>query len=726
MEIIKLNLIPSGVNSICHCSQYDNGRVIRLELFDGLTPYTLQSGDTVTLNVRKPDNTIITASVTATQGNNYVDIVTTEQMCAVVGNNLCDLTITNGSTVIGTLNFYMQIERDVLADGIASQSVIEDLDALVQEAVGDNYYTKTEIDTDLDTIDNQIIDLSYNIKNKLDAKGIKEGTYYSTDWENGSITNDGIDFADSKFIRSKGYCYFGDCESITVKIQSGYSFGVRWYSYNPDNDTYTFVGSNYSTNVTEYNITDTSYYYRFVIKDANGNTASLEWGIKISFETTPLNSLVTPALSSLISGAMQTSSYLGENKNLNWEVGTIAYTGLDSPSNYFIRTNGYIKFDDVAVLHITPNTNYKWKYHVYTKSGDTYTNVYNTSMSSIEETIQINPEYYYRFVIGTESGSVIANIDTFSENVPIFAYPTNENVLNGDEIILSPDYEVISLPFNSEYQNFCEMDNYILFATSASAWGGTANGKIFVVSKTDYSLVKTLNHNLGHISQLNYDSENDLLLLANTESSSSPTLWIIHSASDILSINDGGDVLVANLSIDTIYLDGLESLYGSFSYAIGCWYGRVRTGEKYIIVNGNNNTKWALILLGKNNNELDSGTYQSTNNGFNGTYKIMWYKICPFMDIMKIIGVNDSAVCQGMTEYKGKIFTQVSHSLVTGGIFTPQIKDTMSRDIIYTPWVDDNGNQLGLSSGWYGEGCAVIDNNLYFGITQNKLLKIKI
>ena len=76
MEIIKLNLIPSGVNPICHAKQYDEGRVIRFELFDGLTPYTLQSGDTVTLNLRKPDNTIIEASVTATQGNKYVDLIT--------------------------------------------------------------------------------------------------------------------------------------------------------------------------------------------------------------------------------------------------------------------------------------------------------------------------------------------------------------------------------------------------------------------------------------------------------------------------------------------------------------------------------------------------------------------------------------------------------------------------------------------------------------------------
>lgn len=205
MEIIKLNLIPSGVNPTCHCSQYDNGRVIRIELFDGLTPYVLQSGDTVTLNVRKPDNTIVTASVTATQGNNYVDIVTTEQICACVGYNLCDLTITNGLKVIGTLNFIMQVERDVLADGIPSQSVIEDLDELVQEAVGDQYYTKTETDaalalkanqSDVDNIDDEVADLysqlgefwqvGKNLFNK-DTTNMREDKYVA--YNNGNLVN---------------------------------------------------------------------------------------------------------------------------------------------------------------------------------------------------------------------------------------------------------------------------------------------------------------------------------------------------------------------------------------------------------------------------------------------------------------------------------------------------------------------------------------------------------
>ena len=211
METIKLNLIPSGVNPTCHAKQYDEGRVIRFELFEGLTPYTLQSGDTVTLNLRKPDNTIIESSVTATQGNKYVDLVTTEQMCACVGYNLGAFKLANGGVEIGTLNFIMAIERDVLADGIPSQSVIEDLDELVQEAVGDNYYTKTEVDDALDLkadksttytkteVDNKLAD--YYTKTEIDTalalKADKSELYnlLPTDTASGSIANftDGAD-----------------------------------------------------------------------------------------------------------------------------------------------------------------------------------------------------------------------------------------------------------------------------------------------------------------------------------------------------------------------------------------------------------------------------------------------------------------------------------------------------------------------------------------------------
>ena len=142
MEIIKLNIIPSGVNPTCHASQYDEGRVIRVELFEGLTPFTLQASDEIGLSIRKPDDKIVTMVVENTE-DNYVDIVTTKQACAVVGASLCELTIKRSSVTIGTLNFYMQVERDPLADGDDSESEIRDLqervNACVEIALADMY-----------------------------------------------------------------------------------------------------------------------------------------------------------------------------------------------------------------------------------------------------------------------------------------------------------------------------------------------------------------------------------------------------------------------------------------------------------------------------------------------------------------------------------------------------------------------------------------------------------
>jgi hypothetical protein len=142
VEIIKLNIIPSGVNPTCHVSQYDEGRAIRIELYEGLTPFTLQASDEVSLAIRKPDNKIVTLLVTNTE-DSYVDIFTTKQACAVVGSNLCELTIKRSSVVIGTLNFYMQVERDPLSGGDPSESEIRDLqervNACVEIALADMY-----------------------------------------------------------------------------------------------------------------------------------------------------------------------------------------------------------------------------------------------------------------------------------------------------------------------------------------------------------------------------------------------------------------------------------------------------------------------------------------------------------------------------------------------------------------------------------------------------------
>lgn len=139
METIRLNLVPVGATPVCHAAQYDAGRQIKLELYNGAAAYQIQAGDTFELDLRKPDGHIVTASIPGTQGNTYLILVTTEQMCAVAGINVCKVKVKNSGDEIGTLIFNMAVQMDVLADGDPSESVIGTIDELVAEAVADQY-----------------------------------------------------------------------------------------------------------------------------------------------------------------------------------------------------------------------------------------------------------------------------------------------------------------------------------------------------------------------------------------------------------------------------------------------------------------------------------------------------------------------------------------------------------------------------------------------------------
>ncbi len=135
MEQIRLDLIPGKSAPVCHASQYDVGRTIRLNLVEGGSEYSIPAGTTAEIHIRKPDNNIISATVTATQGNKYIDIVTAEQWTACAGTNLCEIVLTNGGNVIGTINFILEVEMDPIDGTSASESVIENLDAMVDDSV---------------------------------------------------------------------------------------------------------------------------------------------------------------------------------------------------------------------------------------------------------------------------------------------------------------------------------------------------------------------------------------------------------------------------------------------------------------------------------------------------------------------------------------------------------------------------------------------------------------
>lgn len=142
MEIINLDMVPGKKSPVCHASQYDDGRVIRFNLYDSGLPYTLDGTETITFEVRKPDGNIVTSTLTNTS-DSYVDVVTTEQMTAVKGANLCEVRVEKGATNIGSLNVIMAVEMDPTDGGIASASEIDNLrsqiSGMVAEEVAEQY-----------------------------------------------------------------------------------------------------------------------------------------------------------------------------------------------------------------------------------------------------------------------------------------------------------------------------------------------------------------------------------------------------------------------------------------------------------------------------------------------------------------------------------------------------------------------------------------------------------
>ncbi len=134
MENITLNLIPGLNNPVCHVSQYDVNRIIRLNLYEGNTIYTLSGSERVILNVRKPDNTVV-SSILANTSSSYVTFNTTTQMCPLPGDNVCELSIELNDTIIHSINFLMRVEKSPLYKGIEEASSLENLNTQIQDVI---------------------------------------------------------------------------------------------------------------------------------------------------------------------------------------------------------------------------------------------------------------------------------------------------------------------------------------------------------------------------------------------------------------------------------------------------------------------------------------------------------------------------------------------------------------------------------------------------------------
>ena len=185
MERIKIDLTPSCMKPVLRASQYDNGREWPCEVLKDGTPYKFVQGDVCEIHVRKGDGCGVTASVPVTVGQSFITITSTEQMCAVYGDNIGELVVTNGTKKIGSCNLILSVEADPMNGSKSSNSEIHDLQNQVNECVDEALSHKGASDIAFDNTDtgleaNNVQNAIEEVNTKTDAKADSDDVYDKT------------------------------------------------------------------------------------------------------------------------------------------------------------------------------------------------------------------------------------------------------------------------------------------------------------------------------------------------------------------------------------------------------------------------------------------------------------------------------------------------------------------------------------------------------------------
>lgn len=122
-----LDMYPGArVPEHIHLSQYDSDFTLVFTLFSSAGNFTIQSGTTVTVRGTKKDGKGFSA--TASISDNVVTVTGDQQMTAVPGKQVFELTLLKSNKELNTANFVLDVEPAALdRDTIVSESKIMEL-----------------------------------------------------------------------------------------------------------------------------------------------------------------------------------------------------------------------------------------------------------------------------------------------------------------------------------------------------------------------------------------------------------------------------------------------------------------------------------------------------------------------------------------------------------------------------------------------------------------------
>lgn len=123
-----LNVASVGQMPVVNLSQYDSDFSLVFNLYSSSGTFTMPSGTTAKIRGTKTDGKGFSAFASVNVSSKTVTVTGDQQMTAVAGRNVFEITLINSNKELNTVNFLLNVEKAALdRDTIVSESKIMEL-----------------------------------------------------------------------------------------------------------------------------------------------------------------------------------------------------------------------------------------------------------------------------------------------------------------------------------------------------------------------------------------------------------------------------------------------------------------------------------------------------------------------------------------------------------------------------------------------------------------------
>lgn len=315
-QTITIDLQPDYREPVVqmYLSESDVGRPIQVNVLMQGQPYNFIAGTTVHIDLRKPSGKTVQVDGNYAVGSNVVLFNVVKQMAAEPGVCLTELSIVgDGQDPIGSKNWLTKVELSPMHAGDPSETWIEDLDELVQDAMEGHIDATLSIPgdaADAAAVGEELADLKSAIDQIEQDITVVDTAVYVSGWSQGQVNPVNGGSSSSSYHCRTATFEFDKSGNYLVTPKQGYAILLNAYNGVPSSTTFISPVINFETQPTLVSI-DASYKYRWCVKKQDGtelavadlpsDVVAYQFAEKVSDIITALTDRVDDAEESIVS-----------------------------------------------------------------------------------------------------------------------------------------------------------------------------------------------------------------------------------------------------------------------------------------------------------------------------------------------------------------------------------------------------------------------------------------